>query len=343
VTQVRQWGDGPGLAGAICVVTGGLGFIGSNLVHHLLDAGAAVRVIDGLVPSHGGDRRNVDRPDDNRVDVEVLIARIGETSGDRVGELIDGADVIFNVAGQVSHTASMSDPLNDLHLNALDHAQFLETVRRVNPAVRIVHTSTRQVYGRVASLPVDETTAANPVDVNGVAKLAGEQLHMVYAQAYGLAATSLRLSNVYGPRQRLTSDGLGFLPVFIRHALLGEKIEIFGDGAQRRDCLHVDDVVAALVAATSDPAVGRVYNVGHRCDHSLAEIAGHIVDAAGGATDVRFVPWPGDHQRIDIGSFATDSTLIGAELGWKPEVELEDGLTATMAFYREHPWYLSST
>ena len=322
------------LRGAICVVTGGCGFIGSNLAHRLVAAGASVRIIDQLVPSHGGDPRNLDG-----IDVQTLAASIADPSA---ADAVAGADIVFNIAGQVSHTASMLDPQQDLRLNATDHAQFLETIRRVNPAVRVVHASTRQVYGRVSALPVDETTAANPVDVNGVAKLAGEQLHFVHHQAYGLRATSLRLSNVYGPRQRLTSDELGFLPVFIRKALLGEPIDIFGDGSQRRDCLHVDDVVEALLAAVDETAVGRVYNVGHRHDRSLAEIAEILVDVAGSTGGVRYVPWPGDHQRIDIGSFKTDSKLIEQELQWASTIELDEGFAATLAFYRERPWSLSS-
>ena len=322
------------LSGARCVVTGGCGFIGSNVVRSLLGGGASVAVVDALVPSHGGDTRNL-----SGCDVEILEAGIGDG---RVAELIEGADLVFNLAGQVSHTASMLDPQQDLRLNLIDHAQFLETVRRVVPTARLVHASTRQVYGKVSTLPVDETTAANPVDVNGVAKLAGEQMHSVYAQAYGLATTSLRLSNVYGPRQRLTSDELGFLPVFIRRALLGETIQLFGDGSQRRDCLHVDDVVAAFVAATADAAVGKVYNVGHATDASLAEIAAIAVAAADSAGGVEITPWPGDHERIAIGSFRTDSSLIARELGWTSTIDLEAGIAATIDFYREQPWYLSS-
>lgn len=323
-----------GLRSTTCLVTGGVGFIGSNLVHTLVALGATVRVVDALVAGHGGDLRNV-----AGVDVDVLTTGIGDPA---VADLIDGADIIFNLAGQVSHTASMSDPLADLELNAVDHARLLETIRRVNPDVRVVHASTRQVYGRVAKLPADELTAANPVDVNGVAKLAGEQLHMVYAQAYGLRATSLRLSNVYGPRQRLTSNELGFLPVFIRKALLDETIEIFGDGSQRRDCLHVDDVVHALLTATDDRGVGRIYNVGNQRDHPLSEIAAMIVAAAESDHGVQYVPWPIDHQRIDIGSFRTDSHRISEELGWSSSTELSDGVKQTVAFYRENPWYLLS-
>ena len=321
------------LRGTVCVVTGGLGFIGSNLVHRLVAMGATVRVIDALVPSHGGDRRNVDG-----LDIVILDSRLG---GDLVADVIAGADLMFNFAGQVSHTASMIDPQLDLQLNALDHAHLLETVRRVNPSLRIVHASTRQVYGRVDRLPADETTAANPVDVNGVAKLAGEQLHMVYNHAHGIPCTSLRLSNVYGPRQRLTSDDLGFLPVFFRRALRGEQIDIFGDGSQQRDCLHVDDVVDAALAAAADAAVGRIYNVGNRNAHSLSHIAALISAAASSSIPVRYVPFPDDHQRIDIGSFMTDSGRIAAELGWVSSIEMAAGIVQTMTFYKENPWYLS--
>lgn len=326
--------------GTVCVVTGGLGFIGSNVVHRLVASGATVRIIDALVPSHGGDARNVEG-----LDVDVLVADIGQAG---VADVLRGADVVFNLAGQVSHTASMVDPERDLYLNAVTHGRFLEHLREVAPTARVVHASTRQVYGRALRLPVDELHPANPVDVNGVAKLAGEQLHMVYARAHGMAITSLRLTNVYGPRQRLTSDELGFLPVFVRTALEGGTISLFGNGSQRRDCLHVDDVVDAfLTAATSTDGIGRVYNVGHDVDHALVDIASLLnrlaerIGISGGCTTLS--PWPADHERIDIGSFRTDSALIAAELGWKATIDLADGLRETLAFYRERPWYQSST
>jgi len=323
-----------GFASAKCVVTGGLGFIGSNLVHALLDQGAGVHVIDARIPDHGADDANL-----AGLDVALLVASIDDPA---VADVCADASYIFNVAGQVSHVASMRDPQRDLLLNATSHAAFLETVRSVSPQARLVYTSTRQVYGRPVRVPVDESHPTHPVDVNGVAKLAGEQLHMVYGHVYDLAVTSLRLTNVYGPRQRLTSDELGFLPVFLRRAMCDEVIEIFGDGSQRRDCLHVDDVVDALLfAARDDNAIGEIYNVGSPIDQSLREIAELIVELSGSSGGIQLTPWPADHAKIDVGSVHVDASKIEA-LGWTSRIDMRTGLGRTIDFYREFPWYLSS-
>lgn len=321
-------------SGKNCLVTGGLGFIGSNVAHRLRAAGASVRIVDALVEGHGGDRRNV-----TGTGFEILVADIAD---DVVAGALDGVDYVFNLAGQVSHQSSMRDPGKDLAVNTVSHSRFLEMLRAVAPSARVVHASTRQVYGRPLRTPVDETHPANPVDVNGVAKLAGEQLHMVYAHAYDMAISSLRITNTFGPRQRLSSNELGFLPVFIRKALNNETIEIYGDGAQRRDCLFVDDVVDALFEATRDNAAGRVFNVGHDQDYSLAELARVIILRSGSTGGMRLIPWPAEQRRIDIGSFRSDSSLIASELGWKPHTNLVDGVDETLAFYRENSWYLSS-
>jgi len=324
------------LASTTCVVTGGLGFIGSNLTRRLVEAGATVRVVDALVPTHGGDRHNLEG-----VDADVLVADLGDPA---VAEALDGVDVVFNVAGQVSHVASMTEPLRDLDLNVRSHLAFLESVRRVAPGVTVVQTSTRQVYGRPDHTPVDERHPARPVDVNGIDKLACEQLHLLYGSVHGLRVTALRLTNVYGPRQSLAHDDLGFLPVFVRRALEGGTITLYGDGSQRRDCLHVDDVCRGLArAATTEAAAGEVVNLGSDQDHTLAEIAALLVEAAGGAASVTTVPWPPERQRIDIGDFRTDATKARERLGWQPCVPLAEGLASTIDFYRSDPWYLSST
>jgi UDP-glucose 4-epimerase len=326
-------------AGRRCVVTGGLGFIGSNLALALAAGAAEVCVIDRLVPQHGGDRRNVDgvpRP------IQVVIADIGD--GEKVAPRLARADVIFNLAGQVSHLESMTDPLRDLDLNVRAHLALLELIRKVNPDATVVHTSTRQVYGRPRYLPVDEEHPAAPLDVNGIDKLAAEQLHLLYAKVHGLHASALRLTNVYGPRQSLTKEGLGFLPVFVARALRGDVIEVYGDGQQVRDCLHVADVVRALAAAAAcDGARGEVFNLGHPDARSLIDIARITSAAAGSERAPVTVVWPDDHARIDIGSFHGDYSKAKRVLGWEPYVGFAEGMADTIAFYRGHPWYLSST
>jgi UDP-glucose 4-epimerase len=325
-------------AGTRCVVTGGLGFIGSNVVHALAGMDADVVVIDGAVPAHGGNQRNLD---DLARPVRTIVSDIGET--DRVGPVVRGADFVFNLAGQVSHLASMLDPRRDLELNVASHAPFLEALRAECPGASIVYSSTRQVYGRPQYLPVDESHPTNPVDVNGISKLACEQLHLLYATVHGMNVTALRLTNVYGPRQRLTTDDLGFLPVFVRRALDGETLKLFGDGTQLRDCLYIDDVVDALLLAVVTPdARGEVINLGHTDALSLREIACHTNAAAGSTIDVELVPWPDDRARIDIGSFRGDFAKAKRVLGWEPETSFPDGVARTVAFYRGRPWYRSS-
>ncbi len=326
----------PALAGSRCIVTGGLGFIGSNLVHELVGRGADVTVIDAMVPQHGGDRANL-----AGLDVTTLEARI---DAPEVADALDGAEVIFNVAGQVSHLASIEDPLRDLDLNLRSHVSFLEMVRAVAPAAVVVQTSTRQVYGRPQYLPVDERHPTSPVDINGIDKLACEQLHLLYARVHGMRTSALRLTNVYGPRLHLGRPDQGFLAVFIRRALLGDDITLYGDGSQRRDCLHVDDVVDAMIAAATCPeAAGEVFNLGHHESLSLADIAGRIIEACGSTSAVTCVPWPDDLAKIDIGSFQGDYSKSSDVLGWKPSIGFTEGIRSTIGFYREHAWSPSST
>jgi UDP-glucose 4-epimerase len=331
----------PPLAGTRCIVTGGLGFIGSNLVRELAGRGADVTVIDAMVPQHGGDRANVSDLEVPDIDVKVLEARI---DAPEVGDAVAGAEVIFNVAGQVSHLASIEDPLRDLDLNLRSHVAFLEMVRAAAPGAVVVQTSTRQVYGRPHYLPVDEQHPTSPVDINGIDKLACEQLHLLYGRMHGLRVSALRLTNVYGPRLHLDRPDQGFLAVFIRRALLGADITLFGDGSQRRDCLHVDDVVDVMIAAATCPeSVGEVFNLGHHESLTLADIAGRIIEACGSRSVVTCVPWPEDLAKIDIGSFQGDYSKASDVLGWKPSIGFTEGIRSTIGFYRERAWSPSST
>ncbi|MET0324202.1 MAG: NAD-dependent epimerase/dehydratase family protein [Ilumatobacteraceae bacterium] len=325
------------LTGARCVVTGGLGFIGSGVVHRLVDLGASVVVVDSLVSEHGGSRDNVV----GLHDVEVLVADIGDPD---VADAVRGVDVVFNVAGQVSHLASMQMPMRDLDLNVRSHLAFLETVRRVAPAATVVQTSTRQVYGRPQYLPVDEEHPTAPVDVNGIDKLACEQFHLLYGRRYDIPVVVLRLTNVYGPRQHLEREGLGFLPVFIRQALEGGDIVLYGDGTQRRDCVYVDDVVEALLlSATMPEAAGEIFNLGHQDSLTLAEIGRLTQAAAGRGGSVSCVPWPDELLSIDIGSFQGDFAKAKRVLGWSPDVSFADGIADTIRHYVDRSWSPSST
>lgn len=321
------------------MVTGGLGFIGSNLTLALAAAGADVTVIDAEVPSHGANPANLAGAP---AGIRVVRADIGQDH--QVKDALVGAELVFNVAGQVSHVDAMEDPVFDLDTNIRNQLLFLETLRRFSPDAVVVHASTRLVYGRPQSLPVDETHPCRPHDVNGVTKLAGEQLHLVYQRMHGLRTCSLRLCNVYGPRQRIADDRQGVLPNFVRMALTGEPITIFGAGDQIRDCLYVDDAVEAFFAAAVCPAaVGEVFNISHDEPRSLRGIAEELV-AVVGQGRITSVPWPRDRAQIDIGSYCGDSSKAGRVLGWRPRIGLHEGLARTIEFYRRNlPCYLSST
>jgi UDP-glucose 4-epimerase len=337
-------------AGRRCLVTGGLGFIGSNLALALARGGADVTVLDARVPRHGANPANL-MPDgavlapssepvpDARI--RVVEADLGDVERPDVREATTTAEFVFNLAGQVSHVDSMDDPLFDLDVNTTSQFRFLELLRRENVAATVVYTSTRQIFGKPRYLPVDEEHPVAPVDVNGITKYATEQLHLLYHDVYGLGASAVRLTNVFGPRQRLRDDLQGFLPIFVRRALTDDAISVFGDGAQERDCLYVDDVVDCLERAALTPeAVGEIFNVGNDERLSLGAIAGAVVSAAG-AGRVEHVPWPPDRDAIDIGSYFGDSSKAKRMLGWEPRTSFSEGIARTLAFYRARPqWYL---
>lgn len=329
-------------AGRRCLVTGGLGFIGSNVALALAAAGARVAVLDSLVPRHGGNLHNLvpDDADEPDARIEVIAVPVGAVHDEQVRRVATDAEIVFNLAGQVSHVDSMEDPLFDLESNTTGQFGFLELLRRENPAAVVVYTSTRQIFGRPRYLPVDEEHPVAPVDVNGITKYATEQLHLLYHDVHGLRACAVRLTNVYGPRQRLRDDLQGFLPIFVRRALEDEEIRVFGDGSQERDCLFVDDVVECLMlAAVTADAGGEIFNVGNDEHLELRVIADEVVRAAG-AGRVEFAPWPPDRDAIDIGSYFGDSSKAKRMLGWEPRTEFRDGIERTIAFYRaRRAWY----
>ena len=322
--------------GRSVMITGGLGFIGSNLARRLVDLGARVLLIDSLIDDYGGNLFNIDGLDDR---LKVNIADIRQQS--TMNYLVRGHDVIFNLAGQVSHIDSMREPYTDLEINCRAQLSLLEACRHNNPGVKVVFAGTRQIYGRADFLPVTESHLVRPTDVNGINKAAGEYYHMVYNNVFGVHACSLRLTNVYGPRQLLKHNRQGFIGWFIRQAIEDREIQIYGDGEQLRDFVFVDDAADAFLrAGASERSNGEVFNVGGAEAISLRELAELLISVAGTGR-YRLIAWPVDKKAIDIGDFHADSTRIERTLGWRPETSLREGLSRTVEFYRAHlPHYV---
>jgi UDP-glucose 4-epimerase len=318
-------------AGRRVLVTGGLGFIGSNLSRELAALGARVTIVDALIPDYGGNRFNIEGVEHQ---LQIEIADVRDT--ERVSALVRGQDVIFNLAGQVSHIDSMRDPHTDLEINCRAQLSLLEACRMHNPGVKVVFAGTRQVYGRPSSLPVTEDHLVKPTDVNGINKAAGEYYHLVYNNVFNIRACSLRLTNVFGPRQLLKHNRQGFIGWFIRLAIEGREIQIYGDGSQVRDLVFVSDVADAFLrAGVSDDANGRVFNVGGPEPITHRALVEQLIEVAGSGR-YQFIEWPAEKRAIDIGSFYADSSLIARTLGWRPVTRLRDGLQQTVAFYRAH-------
>jgi UDP-glucose 4-epimerase len=311
------------------LITGGLGFIGSNLACRLATLGAEILIIDSLIPEYGGNIYNIHGFEDH---LRVNIADIRDEHGLRY--LVQGQDIIFNLAGQVSHTDSMNDPYTDLEINARSQLSLLEACRHGNPDTKIVFASTRQIYGRPEYLPVDERHPIQPADVNGINKMAGEWYHMVYHNVYGMRTTSLRLTNTYGPRMRIKDARQTFIGIWIRRLLEGQQLTIFGDGLQVRDFNYIDDVVEALLmVAAHEVADGQIYNLGGQEPINLLHLAQLMIEINGGGK-YELLPFPDDRKRIDIGDFYGDFRRIRSKLGWRPLVGLREGLTRTMEYYR---------
>jgi dTDP-glucose 4,6-dehydratase/UDP-glucose 4-epimerase len=323
------------LAASFCkkrvLITGGLGFIGSNLARALVARGAEVTLVDSLIPQYGG---NLFNTDDFRDKVTVNVCDVRDPFA--MDYLLKDKDFLFNLAGQTSHLDSMVDPQTDLDINAAAQLAILEACRKSNPGIKIVFASTRQLYGKPDYLPVDEKHPIRPVDVNGINKLAGEWYHLLYNNVYGIRACALRLTNTYGPGMRVRDARQTFLGIWVRLLIEGKPIKVFGDGLQLRDFNYVDDCVdALLLAGGNDAANGKVYNLGSREVINLKDLAVMVTALADGST-FELVPFPADRKAIDIGDYYSDYTLIEHELGWTPKVGLADGLVRTVEYYREN-------
>jgi UDP-glucose 4-epimerase len=313
------------------MITGGLGFIGSNLARKLVELDADVLLVDSMIPDYGGNFFNI-RGIEDRVRVNVADVRQEST----MNYLVQNRAVIFNLAGQVSHIDSMRDPYTDLEINCRSQLSILEACRRHNPGARVVFAGTRQVYGKPDFLPVTERHLVSPTDVNGINKAAGENYHLLYSHVFGIRACSLRLTNVYGPRQLVQHNRQGFIGWFLRTAVENGEIQVYGDGSQLRDFVYVDDAADAFLrAGASDACNGGAFNVGGQAPISHRDLVTMLLEVAGTGR-VKYVEWPAEKKAIDIGSFYADSSKFQATVGWEAKVGLREGFERTVAFYREN-------
>jgi UDP-glucose 4-epimerase len=324
-------GYGDFYRGRRVMITGGLGFIGSNLARRLADLGARVLLVDSMHPEYGGNFFNIAGYEDR---LRVNISDVRDEHSLR--HLVQGQEVIFNLAGQVSHIDSMQDPRTDLEINCRSQLDLLEACRHFNASVKVVYAGTRQIYGRPQYLPVDEAHPVRPVDVNGVNKRAGELYHLMYWDVFGIPTSALRLTNTYGPRMLMRHNRQGFLPWFVRQAIEGQTIRLFGTGEQRRDMNEVSDVVEAfLLVAATDETNGQAYNLGHDRAISLREIVEILMELCPGC-DYCLVPFPEEKRRIDIGDYWGDYRKLHGVVGWEPRIDPREGLERMVRYYGEH-------
>jgi UDP-glucose 4-epimerase len=312
-------------------ITGGLGFIGSNLVHRLVALGAQVRIVDAALSHTGANPFNL-----HGIEQDVELFHTDLRNADAIPDLIAGQDYLFNLAGLVSHVDSMEAPQIDLEVNAACQLSIVEACLKHNPNVKIVYAGTRQIYGRSQYLPVDEKHPIVPVDFNGVTKRAGEMYHMVSYRTYGLHATSLRMINTYGPRMHCRNGRLNFLGEWIRRLFDHQPLQVFGTGEQIRDLNFVDDVVDALLLTVSDEkSAGQIYNLGSPEPIRLLDLAQLMIEVFGSGS-YELCPFPAERKRIDIGDYQGDYSKIQSQLGWQPKVSLRDGLACTFEYYRQY-------
>jgi len=315
-------------ANARVLITGGLGFIGSNLARRLVELGSEVTVVDSLIPDYGGNLYNVE---DIRDRIQINVSDVRDSHSLR--HLVQGKDYLFNLAGQTSHLDSMLNPMADLEINCQAQLSILETCRAENPKIKIVFASTRQIYGRPSQLPVPETHPLNPVDVNGINKMAGEQYHLLYNKVHGIAATALRLTNTIGPRMRIKDARQTFVGLWVRQLLEGKPISVWG-GKQLRDFTDVEDAVDAFLAAAANPLTnGQVYNLGGREVLDLATLAKLMVEVNGsGSYELR--EFPADRRAIDIGDYYGDFSKIRSKLNWEPKRTVRLTIENTLSYFR---------
>lgn len=315
------------------LITGGLGFIGSTLAIKLVDLGAKVTIIDSMIDEYGGNLFNIE-PVKNKVIVNISDVRDKYS----INHLVKNQDILFNLAGTLSHVDSMTDPFTDLDINCTSQLSILEACRHNNPKIKIVYAGTRNQYGKAQYLPVDERHPLEPTDINGINCNAGEYYHLLYSRIYNIRACSLRICNTYGPRHQMKHSRQGVLNWFVRQVLDGNKIQLYGTGDQLRDTNNVDDVVSAfLLVGESEKVWGEVFNLGGD-PISLKDFVETLI-RVNGSGKFEVVPFPEDRKKIEIGDYIADYFKIYRMVGWEPKVKLADGIKKTLDYYKKFKKY----
>jgi nucleoside-diphosphate-sugar epimerase len=313
------------------LVTGGLGFIGSNIAQKLVALGAKVTIVDACLNPYGWNFANI-----SEIRNKVKFVKGDIRNFKLMNKLVKGKDIIFDCAAQVSHTLSVKDPFLDVDINCKGPITILEAVRKAGTKPKIVYAGTRGEVGRMIYSPIDENHPTNPVDMNGINKLAAEKYYLLYNKLYEIPATSVRINNTYGERSMVKTGDYSIVNYFVRRALLNEQISIYGPGTQTRDFGYVQDVADAMVlAAQSDKANGEIFMLGTGKETRLVDMLKLILKTVGSTMEIKHLPWPEERKSIEIGNFVVTFKKIKKFLGWEPKTSMQQGIKNTVDFYRE--------
>lgn len=318
------------------LITGGLGFIGSNLALKLIEAGGQVTLVDAMIPGHGGNLFNIEPIKD---DVVVNFSDIRDEHS--MNYIIRKKDYIFHLAGQNDHILSLTDPFPDIDINIKGSAVLLEACKKFNRDAKLVYTGTRGEYGSAVTLPVREDSPMNPKGIYELSSLTAQKLFKIYHDNHGVHSVTLRLTNIYGERAQMLHSRFGVVNWFIRQALDDKTISVYGDGSLMRDFLYIEDCVRAIImCAMCDKAYGEVFNVGIDRPTTFLELARTIVEIAG-CGRWELAPFTKERLAQEPGHFYSDVSKVRSIVGWDSARGLREGISRTIEYYRkyrEHYW-----
>ena len=312
------------------LITGGAGFIGSSIAQMLVKGGAKVTIIDAMLPLYGGNLFNLESI---KEDIEFIEGDIRDKA--LVDTLVKGKDFIFDLAAQVSYIDAKDMPFLDLDMNVRGHLNVLEAMREHAPRATILFSSSRMVYGKIMTTPVTERHPTNPLSLYGIHKLTAEKYLHYYADTFGLRAISVRIPNPYGPRQQMKHSKYSIVGWFMRQAMEGKTIQIFGDGLQERDYMYIDDIVDAFIQLAEKGKGGEVYNIGNSERTTFVDMVDAVL-ATIGKGEKKLVPWPANYEKNETGGYIADTTKIETDTGWRPTVLLVDGIRKMAEYYGLH-------